>query len=296
MNLSQLRYVQALAETGSFTLAAERCFVTQPTLSNGIAQLEQELEERLFARTTRSVSLTPFGQHILPFIEKMLNAQAELLHETRKFVRPARNVIRIGTSPLIRTGWVVAMLEEFRKAHGDVEIILHEQNMADLYRMLGEGLIDFVFGVSDARKASWNTVFLYREPLHYIPRGANHPEDGTTVTFESIASEAFVMVPNACGLARATRALFRNYRRKLNEYPGEALSYQVLEEWASLGLGAAILPKSKLQSSDRKTYVVTDKKGKELTLDFEAVWVNTSERPDHLRQFTEFMAGRESRG
>ena len=122
MNLSQLRYVQAVAETGSFTLAAERCYVTQPTLSNGIAQLEQEWEERLFTRTTRSVSLTPFGQHILPFIDKVLDAQVELLHETRNFVRPSQKVIRIGTSPLIRAGWLVRMLEEFRKAHTDIEM------------------------------------------------------------------------------------------------------------------------------------------------------------------------------
>lgn len=79
MNLSQLRYVKAVAETGSFTLAAERCYVTQPTLSNGIAQLEQELEERLFTRTTRAVSLTPFGQHILPFMDRLLDAQIDLL-------------------------------------------------------------------------------------------------------------------------------------------------------------------------------------------------------------------------
>lgn len=65
MNLSQLRYVKAVAETGSFTQAAEQCYVTQPTLSNGIAQLEQEFEERIFVRTTRIVSLTPFGEHIL---------------------------------------------------------------------------------------------------------------------------------------------------------------------------------------------------------------------------------------
>ena len=117
MNLSQLRYVKAVAETGSFTLAAERCYVTQPTLSNGIAQLEQEWEERLFTRTTRSVSLTPFGHHILPFIDKMLDAQVELLHETRNFVRP-RKVIRIGTSPLIRAGWLVA--DRVEATSGDV--------------------------------------------------------------------------------------------------------------------------------------------------------------------------------
>lgn len=289
MNLSQLRYVKAVAETGSFTLAAERCCVTQPTLSNGIAQLEQELEERLFTRTTRTVSLTPFGQHILPYIDKVLNAQVDLLQETRSFVHPSRLVIRIGASPLIRGGWLAPMLEAFRKTHPDIEIILHEQNMADLYRMLNDELLDFVFGVVDTRKTAWSTAFLYREPLYYIPRGANHPESEGTVTFESIAGEPFIMVPNSCGLAQATRALFRNHRRKLNEYPGAALSYQVLEEWAVLGLGAAIVPKSKLLSSEHKSYPLTDKKGKELTLDFEAVWLNTPQRPAHLQQFTDFL-------
>lgn len=289
MNLSQLRYVKAVAETGSFTLAAEQCYVTQPTLSNGIAQLEHEFEERLFTRTTRTVALTPFGEHILPFIDKVLTAQAELLHESRSFVHPARKVVRIGTSPLLRAGWLAPMLEEFRKAHPDVEVILHEQNMADLYRMLDEELLDFVFGVADTRKSSWSGTFLYREPLYFIPRGENYPEGDGAVRFEDISKETFVMVPNVCGLARATRALFRSHRRKLNEYPGEALSYQVLEEWAALGLGAAILPKSKLQSSERKVYALADKKAKALTLNFEAVWLKAQQRPVHLQQFAEFL-------
>lgn len=291
MNLNQLRYVKAVAETGSFTLAAEQCHVTQPTLSNGIAQLEQEFEERLFARTTRTVVLTPFGKHILPFIDKILSAQADLFHEARDFVHPSRAVVRIGTSPLLGANWLVPMLESFKKMHPEVEIILHEQNMAELYRMLDEGLLDFVLGVADAPKPSWNKAFLYREPLYFIPRGANHPESKGTISFEDIAEETFVMVPNGCGLARATRALFRSNRHKLAEYPGEALSYQVLEEWASLGLGAAILPKSKLRSSDSKALVLTDKQSRELTLDFEAVWVNTSQHPLHLQQFVEFLSG-----
>ena len=289
MNLSQLRYVKAVAETGSFTLAAERCYVTQPTLSNGIAQLEQEFGERLFTRTTRAVALTPFGEHILPFIDNALAAQAELLQESRNFAHPAQKAVRIGTSPLLRAGWLAPMLEEFRKTHPEVEVILHEQNMADLYRMLDEELLDFVFGVADARKPSWGGTFLYKEPLYFIPRGANLPKGEESVRFEDIAGETFVMVPNICGLARATRALFRSHRRKLNEYPGEALSYQVLEEWAALGLGAAIVPKSKLLPSERKVYMLTDKKAAELALEFEAVWLNKPQRPDYLQQFAEFL-------
>jgi len=79
------------------------------------------------------------------------------------------------------------MLEEFRKAHTGIDIILHEQNMADLYRMLSDGLIDVVFGVADTRKPSLRTAFLYREPLYYIPRGVNSPASDGAVTFESIS-------------------------------------------------------------------------------------------------------------
>ncbi len=56
-------------------------------------------------------------------------------------------------------------------------------------------------------------------------------------------------------------------------------------------VGAAILPKSKLQSSERKTYALTNNKGKELSLDFEAVWLNTPQRPVHFQQLTDFLAG-----
>lgn len=290
MNLNQLRYVKAVAETGSFTLAAEQCYVTQPTLSNGIAQLELEFEERLFIRTTRTVSLTPFGEHVLPFIHNIIDAQTELMQESRNFVHPSSRIIRIGTSPLIKSGWLAPMIERFRKAHPNIEIILHEQNMEDLYRMLNDELLDFVFGVADSRKATWKSTFLYNEPLYFIPRSSALPHGKNSITLDNVAGETFVMVPNICGLARATRSLFRSQRRKLNEYPGEALSYQVLEEWAMLGLGAAILPKSKLYSTKQKALVLIDKKGKEIMLEFEAIWLNNSQNQTHLLEFEAFLA------
>jgi len=158
-----------------------------------------------------------------------------------------------------------------------------------LYRMVDDRLLDLVFGVADTRKAAWESTFLYREPLYFIPRGVNYPEGEGTVPFEKISGETFVMVPNVCGLAKATRSLFRSHRRKLSEYSGEAMSYQVLEQWASLGLGAAILPKSKLAASQRKAYAITDKAGNEQFLEFEAVWASSSPHPEHVREFMEFL-------
>jgi DNA-binding transcriptional LysR family regulator len=97
------------------------------------------------------------------------------------------------------------------------------------------------------------------------------------------------MVPDACGLARATRALFRSHRRKLNEYAGAAMSYQVLEEWAMLGIGAAILPRSRVSEKAAHALPITDKNGEDVTIAFEAAWPRSGPKPPHLLEFAEHL-------
>ncbi len=287
MNLSQLRFASAVASSGSFTAAAQACFVTQPTLSNGVAQLEAELGERLFLRTTRKVGLTPFGRHVLPYIEQVLAAQDSLVQQSQTFLAPDKRLIRIGTSPLVNSHLLRLLLEPFRLSHPAVDVVLRELNMTDLARMLDDGLLDFVFGVAGVHRGPWTASFLYEEPLLYIPRGAAWGAGARppAVALSEIASETYVMVPEACGLARATRALFRSERRKLNEYSGEAMSYQVLEEWAALGIGAAILPRSKLKAKALAAAPILLKSGQAASLAFEATWGNAANQPAHLAAF-----------
>lgn len=291
MNLSQLRFASAVASTGSFTSAAAQCCVTQPTLSNGIAQLEEELGARLFVRTTRKVAPTPFGNHVLPYIAQVLGAQAVLVHQTQVFLRPDKRLIRIGTSPLVSANLLNLMMEPFRRQNPDVDVVLREMNMQDLHRMLDEGLLDFVFGVAGAYKGPWVSTFLYDEPLLFVPRGASWSDRprAQPVPLKDIVDEVYVMVPDACGLARATRALFRSHRRKLQEYSGEAMSYQVLEEWAVLGIGAAILPRSKLSAGGHPAFSIAAKSGREVTLGFEAIWPRAGLQAPHLLAFADHL-------
>ena len=289
MNLNQIRYVKAVAETGSFTLAAEQCHVTQPTLSNGIAQLEQEFEEKIFIRTTRIVSLTQFGEYILPLIDNLLKIQTELLHASQNYKKTIQKIIRIGISPIIYYQWLIPMIESFRKLYPDIEIILHEQNMADLYRLLDEGSLDCIFGVEDVKKNSYKAMPLYQEPLYFIPCSTYIQDSRQTVYFTEITDETFVMVPNVCGLATTTRTLFRKYRRKLKEYSGEALSYQVLEEWATLGLGAAIIPKSKLQKTKHSAYAIIDKKDENILMAMVMYLPNNAKETNYINDFIVFL-------
>ena len=288
MNFSHLRFASAVAATRSFTAAAVKCSVTQPTLSNGIAQLENELGERLFVRTTRQVALTPFGMHVLPYINEVLGAQTSLVQQARVFLRPDKRLIRIGTSPLVSANLLGLMIEPFRLRNPKVDVVLREMNMTDLYRMLDEGLLDFVFGVANVQRGPRIASFLYEEPLLFIPRGAvwSKGQPPRSVQVRDIADETYVMVPDACGLSRATRGLFRSQRRKLREYSGEAMSYQVLQEWAALGIGAAILPKSKVAAADgHAAFPITDKSGRQVTIGFEAIWSSTGAQARHLLEF-----------
>ncbi len=291
MNLSQLRFASALADTGSFTAAAAACFVTQPTLSNGIAQLESELGERLFVRTTRKVALTPFGTHLLPCIAEVLTAQRTLTLQAKAFLKPETRLVRIGVSPLISARLLGLIIEPFKRQNRDADVVLREMNMADLYRMLDDGQLDFVFGAANFKKGPWLTTPLYRESLLFIPRGHEWPgkPGARSVALKDIAEETYVMVPDACGLARATRALFRKHRRKLHEYPGEAMSYQVLEQWAGLGIGAAIMPRSKLSAQARGAMPIIDKAGQEVVLAFEASWRRGADDAGALQAFARHL-------
>jgi len=295
MNLSQLRFVQAVASTGSFTSAAAACFVTQPTLSNGVAELEKELGQRLFTRTTRKVALTEFGRHMLPAIVEVLKAQEALLLRAKAWLQPQKRLVRIGTSPLVSPAVLKAIVEPFQRQNPDVDLIFREMNWDDLNKMLHEGLLDFVFGArgstTPARPRKMERAFLYREPLLFIPQRFDWhgPMQNRSVSLDNISGETFVMVPDTCGLAHATRALFRSHRRKIHEYSGQALSYQVLEQWANLGIGAAVLPKSKVTPEADYTLSIIDKAGRLAAIEFEAIWLNPSAGTAHFLAFAKHL-------
>ncbi|KAB2919379.1 MAG: LysR family transcriptional regulator [Hyphomicrobiaceae bacterium] len=291
MNLNELRCASAVAHFESFSAAAAHCFVTQPALSNAVARLERELGERIFVRTTRKVSLTPFGAHILPYLNGVLRAHSSLKEQARTFVKPVQGHIRIGVSPLIDARLLNAMIEPFRQQHPELAIALHEMNLTELERRLGNGSLDFVFEVEDWGKRSWKSLPIYHEPLLFIPRRGRPRKCpvGGSVRLKDIADETFVMVPDACGLARAIRGLFRSHRRKLKEYSGEGVSCQVLEEWVALGVGAAILPRSKLWSRGEQAFPIADDAGRSVEIVIAATWLQKDANAPHLAEFTEHM-------
>ena len=129
---------------------------------------------------------------------------------------------------------------------------------------------------------------LYRERLRYIPPGGPRPDAPARITVREIARDRLLLPQGVCGLADATRSLFAEAGVAVDEYPGRAMSYGALEEWAELGLGGTILPESKVRTTTPLP-IVTLASGPAL-LTYDAMWPPNL-LATHVRGFARKLPG-----
>ncbi len=274
MNFSQLKFVKATSELESFSNAAQFCHVTQPTLSNGVSKLEEELGEKIFVRTTRTVGLTTFGEMLLPTIASILSLEEMIYLNAREFSNPKTVVLKIGMSPLVSTKFVTLLTESYKAQNSKHEILLIEENLSVLDEKLKNHELDLILVPIIKRSSGKNSIRLYDEDLFFID---NVDSTRYKVPINDIRDKTFVMVPDSCGLSEITRSLLRTTRKEIKEYEGKALSYQVLADWASHGLGSAILPRSKILPHISKQQIF--KSNKPAKISFEAKWFSKDNKP-----------------
>jgi DNA-binding transcriptional LysR family regulator len=119
----QFEYVVAIAETGTFTAAAERCHVAQSALSHQISSLERHLRARLFERSSRSVQLTEAGQSLLPVARRVLGEMAGIRDELRSIDPVVRGPLRIGAAQTaVRVLNLPQILVDYDEAYPEVEV------------------------------------------------------------------------------------------------------------------------------------------------------------------------------
>jgi DNA-binding transcriptional LysR family regulator len=290
MNVEYMRYAQAVARTGSFSAAARERRVSQPSLSKGIAQLEGTLGGKLYVRSTRGVSATPFGEQMLPLIAAALNSIDALAERAREVSTQARQAIRLGVSPLIDAGLVACAFAASRELLPERVLQLREANMTTLREALLRGELDLLLipAVSTVPGCVQRTV--YSEPVVILEPPARRGDGRSSepVTLESL-SEPMILVPDQCGLTAFTVDLFSASDLALHRYPGEAASYQVLEEWSQLGLGAALLPISKLSDPEHRARALQHN-GEPVRISYEAVWRKSSRAHDELATLVDAIA------
>lgn len=243
MELQQLRYVVAVAETNSFTRAAQRCLVVQSALSHQIARLERELGARLFERTSRRVRLTPAGAAFLPAARQCLDAAERAAAEVAAAVGEVRGRLTIGVISTVAAVDVPRALRAFRERHPHVRVGVRAGRSEELVEQVARGTLDVAFlGLPPtARPQGVASRELARDRLVALV-APDHPLAAESwVDLRRLASEPFVDLPaGSAGRAESDEAFAAAGldREVAYEVTTAYLTARLVEQ----GLGVALVP------------------------------------------------------
>ncbi|MFD0899773.1 LysR family transcriptional regulator [Actinomadura sediminis] len=243
MELQQMRYVVAVAETSSFTRAAERCLVVQSALSHQVARLERELGARLFERTSRRVRLTPAGEAFLPAARQCLEAADRAAAEVAAAVGEIRGRLAVGLIPTVAAVDVPRALRDFRGRYPHVRVSLRVGASEELADRVRDGALDIAFlGLpTTARPRGVAARALARDRLVAVV-APDHPLAGEpAVDLRRLASEVFVDLP-AGTAGRAQSDLAFAAAGLDRDVAFEVTSADFIDRLVGENLGVAMLP------------------------------------------------------
>jgi LysR family hydrogen peroxide-inducible transcriptional activator len=251
MEIYQLRYFVAVAETQNFTRAAERSNITQPSLSQQILNLEAEVGHKLFHRLGRKAVLTEAGTTFLERARKILfeveNAAKELSDHPGMDRR-----ITVGAVQTVMPYLITPLMVACRESLPNLRIDAREDFRANLIRAVVEGDLDLAVVPLPVAEHRVAVELLLSEPLLLVV-GKSHPiAQRTEISIQDLAAETFVSMGDSSALATQVRTFFGD--QKFQPRIGiRCAQVATLKLFASLGLGISLLPEMARLPDDRET-------------------------------------------
>ena len=194
MEFHQLRYVCAIADTGSFSRAAERCQIAQPSLSQQVLKLEKDLGAKLFDRLGRSVRLTEAGRAFLPYARSILSQRETARSSVADKCADVRGCVAVGAIPTIAPYLMPRYTATFTKKYPEAKLRIVEETTPILVESLRDLSIDLAILALPLRHKDLELVPLRPEPLFAVlPR--NHPlAAAKSLALKDLRGESFVML------------------------------------------------------------------------------------------------------
>lgn len=194
MEIHQLRYFCAVAKAGSFTRAAEHQHVAQPSLSQQVRKLEDELGARLFDRLGRAVRLTSFGQTFLPRADAILREVSDAKHEIEEMAGMECGRIVVGSIPTIAPYFLPNRLASFALNFPEVEVSVVEEVTSVLLERLQETTIDMAVMALPVPKRHFVCRELLRERLFLVVPRTHRLASMPRAHLQQIENDSFLLL------------------------------------------------------------------------------------------------------
>ncbi|HOT81962.1 MAG TPA: LysR family transcriptional regulator [Candidatus Defluviicoccus seviourii] len=241
MELYQVKYFLAVCDLLNFTRAAERCNVSQPSLTRAIQNLEAEFGGPLFHRERQNTHLTDLGQMVRPYLEEV-GQQAEAARErARQYVKLTDAPLMVGVMCTIGPGKLVPLFAEFQRSYPGVDIALRDARAEMLREMLAKGELDLaIFGQPEPPDDRFNALELFHESF-VIGFGPGHPfEPLNAVRLSDLHQMRYLSRAN-CEFGDYMRAMCRERGiEPLRPYRSERDDW--IQAMALAGLGFTFIP------------------------------------------------------
>jgi len=243
MTITQLQYVLAVAEYQNFTLAAEKSFVTQPTLSMQVQKLEDELGVLIFDRSKKPISITEAGKKIVAQAKNIVNEAnriKDIVDQEKGFIG---GEFVLGVIPTIMPTLLPMFLRNFIKKYPKVQLIIKEQNTDELIRNIQDGHLDAGIAATPLEIEYIRERPLYYEPfVGYIPEshrlGAVDKIDPKDLDIQDI-----LLLQDGHCFRDGIINLCKSDRQESNgQFRIESGSFETLLNLSDEGMGMTLLP------------------------------------------------------
>ncbi len=243
MTITQLSYVLAVAEYQNFTKAAEKCFVTQPTLSMQIQKLEDQLDILIFDRSKKPIELTDVGRKIVSQARNIVNESnriQDIVDQQKGFIG---GEFKLGIIPTIMPTLLPMFLKNFIKKHPKVKLKIEELTTDEIISRINDGHLDAAIVSTPLELETIKERVLFYEPfVSYIPGGHRLHQNKKIAVSDLDINDMLLLEDGHCfrdGVINLCKAFKNNTEDKFQIESG---SIETLIKLSNEGLGMTLLP------------------------------------------------------
>lgn len=244
MTLQQLEYIVSVSKEKSFSKAAAKCFVTQPTLSMQIQKLEETIGATIFDRSKQPVVPTEIGKQIIAQALRILMEGRQLQEIVSATKKQVSGELRVGIIPTIAPYLVPLFLVDFLKTNPAVNLVLNELPTEQIINHLKLDLLDVGILVTPLKDQQLQEQPLYYEPfVAYLSRKSSLLSKDKISPGEMDLSEIWLLNEGHCMQSQVLNLCYE--RKKQNLVPNfeyKAGSIETLRKMVDLSRGATLLP------------------------------------------------------
>ncbi len=243
MTITQLKYALAIAEHKNFTKAAEKCFVTQPTLSTQIQKLEDELDVVIFDRGKKPIELTDVGQKIVNQAKNIVNEAEriqDIVDQQKGFIG---GEFKLGIIPTIMPTLLPMFLNNFIKKYPKVKLKIEELTTEEIISRLNDGHLDAAIAATPLESENVKERPLYYEPfVAYVP--TNHRlRDKKSIEPSDLDLDDMLLLEDGHCFRDGVINLCKSFKDQMDDnFQLESGSIETLIKLSNEGLGMTLLP------------------------------------------------------